>query len=1476
MKTSTYCIVIIYLCFISVLIGCQKSPGKSSKYDNIQQLMEQQFHLAKDPFLNTIPTERLIEAMEIRDAKLNTVQGLSGIQSMLASVSGINWEERGPGNVGGRTRAVWFDLSDTSNGYKKVWAGGVCGGLWYTNDITIANPVWTKVNDALDNLAISCFVQSVTNPQEMYFGTGEGWLNVDAVRGLGIWKSTDGGATWNRLTSTATFYFIQDILIDNNGHLYATVRVNDQGAGSFGIQKSKDGGNTWNTVLTTPTSASSRGADIELAANGDIYASMGTTTSNGGIYRSVFATHTTNTGDNGTWTNITPNAAGTIAPPSNLWQRIELACAPSDANTVYALFQGNGTFDCTSIQRYNAATNSWVVGTVPTIVDQGSNSIFTRSQAFYDLIAAVNPNNANSLYIGGIDALRSDDGGVNWTQMTTWSLFSATGFTGNQNIHADHHAIRFAPGSSSRALWGTDGGIYYTTNADIVGVGNKPTFSSKNTGYNVTQYYGAAIHPSSTNYFLAGTQDNGTHKFTTAGINTVTEISGGDGGFCYIDQDNPNIQISSYVRNLYYVSTNGGLSFASFPKNNRGSFINPTDYDNAANILYASDDAGYFYRWTNPSVNGADAQVAVPEFGTARVTHVAVSPVTANRVYFGLNNGSVVRVDNANTGTPLTGTVIKTGTGSVSCVVIDPADENHILVTYSNYGASLINVFESVNALATTPAWNSVEGDLPDMPVRWAMFDPRNSDWAILATELGVWSTDNLNAGATTNWNPTNSGLANVRVDMFRYRSSDRTILAATHGRGLFTATVPSVTTPDINFATATTMATEQTATVNGCRTYTEHTLFMTIANAPTGDATVTLNVQAGATATHGIDYDYTTNGSFTTPDNTFVFVNGSIESKIIKIRVYNDAEVESSETFTFSYVISGTTNAQPGIGVQTNVVSITDNDAAPVAFSSAVYTVGTASFYMGNITTGAPFDARLQSKKTHFLYKASELTAGGVTTGDIVSIAFNIDKQSVRPFQNMQIKMGTTSVDYLVDGSLSVVPVSTVKTMASYSTVNGWNTFTLDNPFAWDGSSNIVVEICYDNGSADATQNVDRTIGYKDGGTAAQGNTFFENNINCSSSFSSVTYYQEGLKPQVRFGRTTTGTTVRSSLITRNEYFGENNDLYVYTSSNEILARVRNLSSHNYGCLDVMIDRAGTGASTFWNNNAANRIMDKTFRIVPAANNVSGSYEITLYYTAAEVAGWEAATGQSFNNIQLIKTAGQVSSVTPAIPNAAGPIELVIPVRGTLGSNYTLTYTFNNGFSGFGAGIAGSTLPLTLLEFNGYIKNDNIVLDWKTISENNSKGFEVERSYDGNTFINIGFIQAAGNSNNKHSYVFTDKEMIQPNNYYRLKQVDLDNKFVYSKVVVIKSLISPHVPFSLLNNPVQDHLDIQFGEVGDGKIQLRLTDISGKLLVSWNMIKVSNRRIRVNVADKNLGKGIYILHAYLNGKEYVEKIIIK
>ena len=153
---------------------------KRTLMDNIDLAMLQEYEMTKDPKTGKVPRERLMPARKYQ-LDLFDKQDASNI-----AVSGVSWSERGPNNVGGRTRALIYDLNDATR--KKVWAGGVGGGIWRCNDITLATPVWTKINDLAPNLAVTTIAQHPTSPLTMYYGTGEGWFNTDAIQGMGIWK----------------------------------------------------------------------------------------------------------------------------------------------------------------------------------------------------------------------------------------------------------------------------------------------------------------------------------------------------------------------------------------------------------------------------------------------------------------------------------------------------------------------------------------------------------------------------------------------------------------------------------------------------------------------------------------------------------------------------------------------------------------------------------------------------------------------------------------------------------------------------------------------------------------------------------------------------------------------------------------------------------------------------------------------------------------------------------------------------------------------------------------------------------------------------------------------------------------------------------------------------------------------------------------------------------------------------------------
>ncbi|MFK7952053.1 MAG: immunoglobulin domain-containing protein [Ekhidna sp.] len=685
------------------------------------------------------------------------------------------WVERGPNNVAGRTRSVVFDPNTTN----KVWAGSVGGGLWYNNDITDANSSWLSVDDFWNNLSITSIAFDPNESSTIYVGTGEGW-GTGAARGEGVWKSTDSGLTWNQLAETDDFYYVNDIVVrdESNGAspgvLYvATSRNFHRGRnhGSNGVHISTDGGANFSSVTDfTPT-------DLSIAADNRIWSG----TTNGQVWY---------TDDGTNWTNS----------HSSGFSRVAIATAPSNANFIYALIESSSVVETIIVSSDKGAT--WTAVTEPADVDNGiPDTDFTRGQAWYDLVIAVDPNDENTVVVGGIDLFRSSDAGQSWTQISKWSNNNNLSGLSASLVHADQHAITFRGSGSSEVLFGNDGGVFYSSN--LANAGTQDVIPSRNNNYNVTQYYACAIHPEAErNFFLAGAQDNGSQRFTSPGINSTVDVNGGDGAFCFIDQTDPTYQITSYVFNVYDLSTNEGQSFSTNIQNdqNSGLFINPADYDDNQDILYSSKNENSINRISGISSTPSVGSVAVTLGNTT--SHLRVSPYTTNSttLFAGTLSGRVFKIENADSDSP-NSTEITDSTfpsGSISCIEIG-SDENELLVTFSNYGVT--SVWYSSDGGSN---WTSKEGDLPDMPVRWALFNPNNRSEVILATELGVWSTTNIGSDNPT-WSPSNSGLANVRTDMLQIRTSDNEVIASTHGRGLFSSNgFQAEAAPNVDFTSNT------------------------------------------------------------------------------------------------------------------------------------------------------------------------------------------------------------------------------------------------------------------------------------------------------------------------------------------------------------------------------------------------------------------------------------------------------------------------------------------------------------------------------------------------------------------------------------------------------------------------------------------------------------------------------------------------
>src|SRR4030095_3253500 len=236
----------------------EESEGSIPLKDRIDLAVLQEIEFTKDLATNTVPRERLQVAYQYAEE----LQNLAANNRVSAAIPGMVWQERGPKNVGGRTRAIMVDPNDGTK--KTVWAAGGGGRVWKKTDITAAAPVWTPANDMFNNIAITTLAFNPLSPQTMYFGSGEGFFNADAIRGDGIWKSINGGATWTQLAATtgsANFQYIQKIVVHPvTGDLYAGTRN--------GLFRSTDAGLSFVKVLGAGTGAAdNRISDIEIGAD---------------------------------------------------------------------------------------------------------------------------------------------------------------------------------------------------------------------------------------------------------------------------------------------------------------------------------------------------------------------------------------------------------------------------------------------------------------------------------------------------------------------------------------------------------------------------------------------------------------------------------------------------------------------------------------------------------------------------------------------------------------------------------------------------------------------------------------------------------------------------------------------------------------------------------------------------------------------------------------------------------------------------------------------------------------------------------------------------------------------------------------------------------------------------------------------------------------------------------------------------------
>ncbi|HSK13307.1 MAG TPA: hypothetical protein VK907_08830, partial [Phnomibacter sp.] len=682
-------------------------------------------------------------------------EGLEAIQSMpqLDNANG-SWSFAGPGSISngenflGRVESVAFHPSDPNI----IYVGSGTGGLWRT---TNKGTNWTNLTDQLPSLSIASVVVQQSNPSIIYILTGDGdggpnWGYYVKERSSGVFRSTDGGTTWQRTgldwnRPDADRYGYKLIQSPTNANLLMA-------ATSEGLWRTTNGGATWTMVITGQvTDVVFRPGNANNVA-AVLYASSDLRTSADG---------------GATWTSRTiPNSSGLGTT------RSMLAVTPAASGNVYILMgrQGDGNFR--GYYRFQWSDNTFtLISNTPNIFNGNANGTGEGGFAWWAIGLAVSPSNSNIHLAGGVIGRRSTDGGA------TWSAAHPA------EMHADLHGYYYNPVDGNAVYAAHDGGL--SRSAD-----NGVTWTVVSTGIRVTQYYRISTTPGNTNAVLGGTQDNGHHYRTTNTTIFKHSLTCCDGMDNAINPDNDQIIYMCSQDGGLNRSTNGGDSWTSI-KPGDGPWVTPIAlHTTTPTTIFFAGDAGIF-RSTN---SGTSGWVNIGGDGRA-----AIAQGTSNSARFYAANGTTLRTSgNINDATPTWSTISgttnwPTGTNiagtSITGIAVNPHNSGEVWVTFSGYNANT-KVYRSTT---TGSSWTNMTAGLPNLPVHTIVFQSQganNGNYQVyVGTDIGVFYRSNTSGG----WSFFGNGLPRVMVTDLEFNGTY--LYAGTYGRGIW-RTLPYATCP--------------------------------------------------------------------------------------------------------------------------------------------------------------------------------------------------------------------------------------------------------------------------------------------------------------------------------------------------------------------------------------------------------------------------------------------------------------------------------------------------------------------------------------------------------------------------------------------------------------------------------------------------------------------------------------------------------
>lgn len=799
-----------------------KSKGSGGGEEDSKKRAEWEFNRLKDPLSGKIP-DNIREKELAYGATLPNDAGFADAKSANA----VTWVSRGPYNYGGRTRALAYDIDDEN----VLLAGAVSGGVWRSVN---GGSSWTKVSAPTTNQSVTCIAQDKRSGHRnvWYYGSGEAYgasaSGGSAFHlGSGLFKSTNGGQSWSKLTSTGantpqTFDNVWDLVwnvaTDSSNATQEEVYAATYGA----IFRSINGGTSWTLARGAASGSSfSYFTDVAVSPTGVVYATLSTDGNTPGVWRSTNGT---------TWVDISPSFIDTA-------NRMVIGINPNNENEVYILAETPGSGKTTTNYAGTPEQNSLWKYTYVSGNGAGAGGVWTdlsanlpdtggifdkfNSQGGYDLAVKVQPGNSNVVIIGGSNLFRSTDGFTsknNTTQIGGYGIGATIPFYPlYPNHHPDQHSILFSESNPGVMYSTCDGGIFKTTDISTTPI----TWISLNQGYLSTQFYTLAVDPASPgdSVIIGGTQDNGT-LFTNSLSSSFnwTHPSSGDGSYCAISDGGTNYYYSRQQGQLIKTTmdTSGMTSafvridplmadttkygfiapFVLDPNNN-----NAVMYLTCGDMIYRNNDLSQIavtnsYYKTNQNWDS----LALTRDSTSEITAIAISKSSPNRLFYGNNKGKIYRIDNANVGNPspvAISAVTFPSNAYTSCIALDPRDADKILAVFSNY--NIYSLYYTDNGGLT---WAKVGGNLEansagsgvGPSLRWASILPvGNHTVYLVATSIGLFATDTLTALTTVWTQQATNTIGSVVCDYIVSRASDGLVAIGTHGNGVYSANITDI-----------------------------------------------------------------------------------------------------------------------------------------------------------------------------------------------------------------------------------------------------------------------------------------------------------------------------------------------------------------------------------------------------------------------------------------------------------------------------------------------------------------------------------------------------------------------------------------------------------------------------------------------------------------------------------------------------------